>query len=102
MDFFRKLFGKPAYPRAIQAEVDRLVAELIQIGQREDFLSERPGAGFNIQCHNIRARQIGERLHQIGGLELMTQTDKHVRKKLGAQLGSHLEYCWDEIGGWMP
>ncbi len=102
MDFFRKLFGKPAYPREMQAEVDRLITELIQIGQREDFLSERPGAGFNAQCHNIRARQIGERLHAIGGLELMGQADKRVRKKLGGQLSAHLEYCWNEIGGWLP
>lgn len=102
MDFFRSLFGKPAYPRAMQPEVDRLIDELIQIGQREDFLSERPGTGFNVQCHNIRARQIGTRLHEIGGLDLMTQADKRVRKKLGAQLSAHLEYCWDQIGGWLP
>jgi len=102
MDFFRNLFRKPAYPRELQPEVNRLTEVLAQIGRQDDFLSERPGAGFNGQCHNIRARQIGVRLHEIGGQELMQQVSQQIRKKLGAQLSAHLDYCWNEIGGWVP
>lgn len=102
MDFFRNLFRKPPYPRELKPEVDRLLAELIQVGQRDDYLSERPGGSFNVQCHHIRARQIGTRLNEIGGIELMQLAHKQVKRKLGAQLSSHLEYCWNEIGGWVP
>jgi hypothetical protein len=102
MDFFRNLFGKPPYPRELKPEVDRLVEELIRIGKTEDYLSERPGGSFNGQCHNIRARQIGKRLFEIGGQPLMQMAHKQVRKKLGLQISSHLEYAWNEIGGWIP
>lgn len=102
MDFFRNLFGKKPYPRELKPEVDRLIEELVRLGKVEDYLSERPGGAFNGQCHNIRARQIGKRLHEIGGLELMQMAHRQVRRKLGAQLSAHLEYCWNEIGGWIP
>lgn len=102
MDLLRSLFGKPPYPRELKPEVDRLIEELLQIGKKEDYLSERPGGAFNGQCHHIRTRQIGKRLHEIGGLELMQHAHKQVRKKAGGQLSSHLEYAWNEIGGWIP
>lgn len=102
MGFFSNLFGKPPYPRQLKPEVDRLLEELIHIGKMEDYLSERPGGAFNGQCHNIRARQIGARLNEIGGMDLMQLAHKQVRKKLGVQLSSHLEYAWNEIGGWIP
>jgi hypothetical protein len=102
MDFFRNLFSKPPYPRELKSEVDRLIEELIHIGKVDDYLSEIPGGSFNGQCHNIRARQIGKRLYEIGRLPLMEMAHKQVRKKLGMQLTAHLEYAWNEIGGWVP
>ena len=102
MGFFRDLFSKPPYPRDLKPEVDKLIEELLQIGKKEDYLSERPGGAFNGQCHHLRTRQIGRRLNEIGGLELMHYAHRQVKRKLGMQLSSHLEYCWNEIGGWIP
>ncbi len=102
MGFLDDLFGKVPCPRELKPEVDRLLAELIQIGIKDDFLSERPGGNFNGHCHHIRARAIGKRLDEIGGLELMQYAHKKVRKKLGVNLTAHLEYAWSEIGRWIP
>ena len=104
MGIFQDLFGGglPPIPKEQKPEVEKLIAELIDIGKRDDFLSERPGGLFNGQCHNIRARAIGKRLNDIGGLELMQAAHRRVRKKLGINLTSHLEYAWSDIGQWIP
>lgn len=102
MDFFRNLFRKPPFTRQQRPEVERLMEELLRIGRVDDYLSERPGGSFNPHCHHIRARQIGQRLFEIGGLDLMHWAAQQVRRKLGAQLSTHLEYAWNEIGGWIP
>jgi hypothetical protein len=103
MDFLTDLLSKP-YPPQLNGEVDKLLAELVQIGLRDDFLSERPGAGFNSQCRHIRARQIGTRLNDIGRLPMMQFAQRYVRRKggkKGRSLYEHLEYAWAEIGDWM-
>ncbi|MBI4928179.1 MAG: hypothetical protein HY835_10470 [Anaerolineae bacterium] len=103
MSWFQDLISKP-YPGDKRDEVEKLLAELVQIGVREDYLSERPGAGFNTQCRHIRARAIGTRLNDIGGLALMEYAQRTVRRKTGKQgrtLADHLEYAWAEIGDWM-
>jgi hypothetical protein len=104
MGFLSNLFGggKVRLNPHQRQEVDKLAEELIRIGRNEDFLSERPGMGFNAQCRHIRARQIGTRLNEIGGLELMLAIRRQVRKKLGENLASHLDYAWSEIGQWTP
>lgn len=100
MNFFRDLFFRP-YPAQSRPEVERLLHELIQIGKVEDYLSERPGSGFNVQCRHVRAIQIGKRLDEIGGFELMEFARRRVQRSLGIQLTSHLDYCWDGIGKWV-
>lgn len=102
MGFFRRLFSKPPYPREMKPEVDKLIDELITIGKKDDYLSEHPGGSFNGQCHHIRARAIGKRLNEIGGMDLMLFAHQQVAKKLGSQMSSHLDYAWNEIGGWVP
>ncbi len=101
MGFFDFLFGKRPYPAEQKAEVNRLIEELIKIGKQDDYLSERPGGPFNSQCRHIRARDIGRRLNEIGNLELMELAFKQVKKKLGTNLSSHLEYAWTDIGKWL-
>lgn len=101
MGFWEVLFGKPPYPPQLRPEVERLLDELIKIGKQDDYLSETPGGTFNVQCRHTRAREIGRRLHEIGGYALMEFGYKRVRKKLGAALSAHLEYAWSEIGDWM-
>lgn len=99
MNFLRDLISPP-FPARQRDEVDRLLNELIQIGKMEDFLSERPGGAFNIQSRHNRAIQIGRRLDEIGGLPMMEYARRRVRRNLGVQLASHLDYCWEGIGKW--
>ncbi len=100
MEFLRDLFATPPCPPNLKPEVDKLLDELIKIGKNEDFLSERPIPPFNGQCRHVRARAIGKRLSDIGGFAMMEFAHRKVRRKLGAQLGGHLEYAWDGVGDW--
>jgi len=100
MDWLNELFMRMPCAPEKRPEVENLLAELIQIGQSDDFLSERPGQGFNSQCRHIRAMQIGKRLNDMGGMELMTWTRFKVKRKLKEQIASHLDYAWDRIGDW--
>ena len=102
MDFISRLFLKPPYPAELKPEVERLIEELKVIGAKEDFLSERPGAGYNAHCRHIRTREIGKRFDEIGGLPMMEMAHYQVNKKLGKNLADHLEYAWVEIGAWLP
>ncbi len=101
-EYFQDLLGIPPCDSQFRSEVNKLVQDLVQIGKTDDFLSERPVAPFNLQCRHTRARQIGQRLHDIAGLPLMNFAFRRVRKKAGKELAAHLEYCWAEIGGWLP
>lgn len=98
LDIFRK---KP-YPPAKKQEIERMIDQLIRIGQKEDFLSERSGGAFNAQCRHIGAREIGQRLADIGGFELMEFVLTRVRKRLGMNLAAHLSYAWTDIQHWVP
>ncbi len=100
MQQLRDILMKP-YPSQNKQEVEHLLEELYQIGKTDDFLSERPGGGFNGQCRHIRTRVIGQRLNEIGGLPLMEYADRKVRRKLGAKFSTHLQYAWNEIGKWV-
>jgi hypothetical protein len=104
MDWLTDLFSKP-YPSQNKDEVENLLAELIDIGKRDDYLAERHLPGFNSQYRHVRARQIGQRLHAIGGLNLMLYAQRQVKRSVGGKLGrslsEHLEYAWADIGDWM-
>jgi hypothetical protein len=101
MSLFDFIFKPLPYPPEHKAEVGKLITELIQIGKTDDFLSERPGRPFNAQCRHVRAREIGLRLNNIGGVPLMEMAYRRVKKSLGVSLASHLEYAWSEIGSWL-
>ena len=100
MGLLKNLFHRPYAPQNKQ-EVSDLIAELLTIGEREDYLSERPGTPYNSQCRHLRARAIGKRLDELGGFELMEFVNLRVKKKLGQRLASHLEYAWRDNGTWM-
>ncbi len=105
MSFLSNLFGG-GLPKDLDShsreEVEKLIKELMEIGKRDDFLSERPGGQFNAQCHNIRARQIGRRLNELGGLPLMQAARERIRRKMKMVMASHLDYAWTDIGQWKP
>ena len=92
--------GGPPCPAGDKAEVDRLLEELIRIGKDDDYLSLTIGQGFNMDKLHIRARAIGTRLFELGGLALMTWAHKKVMRRLKRQLAEHLEYAWDGVGDW--
>ncbi|HEX9019022.1 MAG TPA: hypothetical protein VF806_07535 [Anaerolineaceae bacterium] len=100
MQFLSDLLFKP-YPAHEKQAVERMIDELIRIGQTDDFLSERPGGGFNRDSRHIRAREIGKRLDEIGGMDLMQYANRRVRRKLGKNLSWHLEAAWKDIGQWI-
>jgi hypothetical protein len=99
MGFLSDLFSKP-YPSDRSREVDKLMAELFQIGVEQDYLSERPGGAYNHQCRHLRTREIGRRFDEIGGLALMQWAHKKVKKKISKNRAEHLEYAWDGVGPW--
>jgi len=105
LDSIKRLLGldtdSVAMTRDQKREVDGLVKELVLIGTREDYLSERPGGAFDNQCRHRRGREIGTKLDQIGGYPLMWKVYKIVQKKAGKTLASHLEYAWVDVGRWM-
>lgn len=100
MTLFEDLFGVAPCPSHLRPEVDKLIDELLSIGKSDDFLSERPGAGFNSQCRHVRAIGIGRRLDEIGGLALMEFAYRRVKRKLGKNHAWHLEYAWKDVGHW--
>jgi len=105
MSIFDKLIPVPL-PKGLSSsarvEADRLIEELIGIGRKDDYLSETPGGRFDLHCHNIDARRVGQRLNELGGQELMMAARERIRKKLGMSLMSHLDYTWSDIGQWKP
>jgi len=82
------------------SEADALVEELMEIGRQDGYLSTHPGGKFNERCQHIRAREIGEILNRLGGLELMQAAGYRVIDGLGRVKGRVLEGAWDSIGGW--
>jgi len=83
-------------------EVDSLVAELIEIGRSDGFLSMQAGGKFNKNHKHIRAREVGTRLNEIGGMKLMQATGYRVGATLGAGPARELESAWGYIGEWLP
>ena len=90
-------FSRP-FPGQYKDEMNRLMEELVQIGQKEDYLSERPGGQFDRECRHIRTREIGQRIYDIAGANAMEWVIKKLTKKIGKDLAAHLESCWFRIG----
>ena len=90
-------FSKP-FPGQYNDEIKCLMDELVQIGQKEDFLSERPGGLFDRECRHIRTREIGQRIFDIGGADSMEWVIRKITKRIGKDLAAHLESCWFRIG----
>ena len=87
--------------RRLRPEIDRMTRELIEIGRRGGFLAMGPGGSGGGQS-KARARVIGERLDEIGGIELMRSVGQRVARELGpgSGAGRELEAAWDGIGSW--
>jgi len=103
MSTFDTVFGNPAI-RQLNAhqkqEVERMIKDLIRIGETDDFLSLSPGGTFDIKCHHRQACDIGKRLSEIGGVNLMLAVRQRVQRKLKSVLAEHLDHCWKDISDW--
>jgi hypothetical protein len=125
MNILKRLFGsKPSLgrekPKAStddreernEAEVERLVGELIRIGKdvsaiRSYGSSERQKVGASGFVRppeqgrvDERARAIGKRLYMIGGQDLMLKAHQQVTNELGPEIGRELSVCWNGVGYW--
>ena len=84
-----------------QQEFDQLTAELIKIGKTDEYLTVEPSNKFNDDKRNIRAREIGLRLNEMGGKKLMQHAYSKVKTALGRVTARELEFAWDGIGEWL-
>ncbi len=92
--------GAPPCPAGDRPEIEKLLEELIRIGKEDDYLALTVGAGFNVDKRHIRARAIGKRMYEVGGMSLMLWAHKKVQRRLKRQLAEHLEYALDGVGEW--
>jgi len=103
MSIFDTIFGDPAIRQLNthqKQEIERMIKDLVRIGETDDFLSLSPGGPFDIKCHHRQARDIGKRLSEVGGVDLMLAVRQRVQRKLKAVLAEHLDHCWKGIGDW--
>jgi hypothetical protein len=103
MSLFSRLFGEPeirALDQHNRDEVNQMISQLVRIGRQDDFLSLQPGGPFDLQYHHREARDIGKRLHSMGGVALMAAVRRTIQRKLGPVLAEHLDHCWKGIGDW--
>ena len=105
MSLFSRIFGEAAIralPAQQRAEIKNKIEKLVHIGKTDDFLSLVPGGPFNYQCHHKEARQIGEDINAMGGLDLMTAVRKTIKRRLDEVQAEHLDHAWKDIGDWQP
>ena len=82
-------------------ESESLLSELVEIGKADKFLSEEKGKEFDSYCRNVRVREIGKRLDEIGGFELMQSVCIRISLMLGPCRAREMEMAWDGIGRWL-
>ncbi len=103
MSIINRIFGEPEIrlldPQR-KAEVKKMIDQLIKIGKTDDFISLAPGGPFDFRYHHREAKAIGQRIHEIGGVELKMAVRQTVKYKLKDVLAEHLDHAWKGIGDW--
>jgi hypothetical protein len=89
------------FGKSLEKEEDLLVNELIQIGKSYEYLSLKGDVKYNKRGDHIRARDIGEQLNKMGGIDLMRAAHDMVKSSLGTGQARNLESVWDGIGDWL-
>lgn len=85
----------------------KLVKELCSIGVDWSFAPGEASSGFFQKGSPLRynfhprARQIGDELHRIGGIEAMRDAHASVTETLGGKAASNLSSIWNHVGGWL-
>jgi hypothetical protein len=101
-EFFQPITEKigPQDKTDSSSEISELINELIEIGKNYGFLSSVSGGKLNDNGRNIRAREIGARLHELGGFNLMQEVYYSIRNSLNVAHAAELEVAWKSIGLW--
>jgi hypothetical protein len=90
--------------------IKELTQELLKIGQsrgyvltdESDMAKEKPSRGVHGGLvRDPRTREIGERLHIIGGIEAMRTAHTVILNHLGSVRARELESAWHKIGSWI-
>jgi len=84
---------------------DELFQELLDIAECYGTNAYYSGGYFLLpsgdgQVKNERARRVGLRLHELGGIKLMREAHAFVLAQAGRTAARDLETCWDGIGEW--
>lgn len=86
---------------SLDREVERLVDELVEIGHEGGFVSTGGPKAYDSYGVSLRAREIGQRLNEMGGLRLMKNAWWRVRLALSPGPASRdLDIIWNRIGEW--
>jgi hypothetical protein len=75
--------------------------ELAELGQRLEELWMSNRTFTRDQSKDI-AREIGVKLHEIGGLDAMRMMFRPITMLVGSDAASDLNFAWSDIGGWLP
>lgn len=82
-----------------QERINSLMKELLAISQSDGFIGDG-GAQFDSLSRQLRAREIGMILYDLGGHRLMQTVWGTLSKQLDSKLSADLMTNWKEIGGW--
>jgi hypothetical protein len=82
-------------------EADNLIERLVAIGKTERFIASEKTPSYNERLRQIAAREIGARLFELGGHDLMLFAWYRVGAVLGPTVKGDLEYAWDGVGDWV-
>jgi len=88
-----------AAPAAESDESSMLARELVEIGRKVP--QDRYSASWFLSSARGRAREIGARLNELGGIDRMLAAHESVRQALGGVAARELEAAWGGIGEWM-
>jgi hypothetical protein len=84
-----------------------LIKELCSIGSDWSFPPGEASSGYfqkgSPLKYNLhpRARQIGDELHKIGGIEVMRDAHATITQVLGGKAASNLSCVWSHVGDWL-
>ena len=80
-------------------DADDLIHELVEIGKVSPGTTSNEGSHFLRQAKG-RAREIGQTLSELGGLDLMVATRGAIQSWLGRPAAHELEAAWAGVGEW--
>jgi hypothetical protein len=90
----------PGTSEETEAEAERLMVELVDMGRRDPHPGGELFAAF-LEEDLPRTREIGARLYALGGHRLMLHTHDRIEREAPAYSSEHLRHAWDGVGMWM-